>query len=61
MTHAQSEALEHGSLDDQCLDAHPSMVCVHCGTCRNCMSGCECDDPQGAEPCDCGGCEEDHG
>jgi hypothetical protein len=56
MTTAQHEALEIGGLDQFCLDEHPSSVCLHCGSCRMCHSGCQCDDPE--EPCDCGGCDE---
>ncbi len=57
MTQAQAEAIRIGGLDEACLDMHPSSVCVHCGTCRMCHSGCQCDDPDGNEPCDCGGCD----
>jgi hypothetical protein len=58
VTKAQVDALLTGGLDQYCLDNHPSSVCVHCGTCRSCHSGCQCHDPGGSEPCDCGGCDE---
>ena len=58
LTKAQHESLEIGGLDQFCLDEHIDMVCVHCGACRTCHSGCQCDDPEGLESCDCGGCDE---
>jgi hypothetical protein len=60
MTRAQAEALAEGGLSRWCLDNHPDDVCIHCGCCRSCMSGCGCDDPRGEaeEPCYCGGCDE---
>jgi hypothetical protein len=57
MTKAQREALEIGGLDPHCLEIHPNSVCPHCGACRSCKSGCQCDDD--IEDCDCGGCEEE--
>ena len=54
MTESQHEALVSGGLSEHCLDAHPWMVCVHCGACRGCQSGCGCDD---AEDCACPGCQ----
>lgn len=46
MTRAQADALEIGGLDQHCLDAHEDRVCLHCGACRECASGCECDTPE---------------
>jgi hypothetical protein len=56
MTKAQHEALENGGLSQYCYDNHDDMVCPHCGCCRRCMSGCQCD--QELADCDCGGCDE---
>jgi hypothetical protein len=54
ITQSQADALASGGLDQHCLDHHP--VCLHCGACRSCQSGCGCDTPDDAEGCDCGGC-----
>ena len=59
MTRSQREAIETGGLNDFCLAVHPGHVCLHCGTCRTCCSGCGCDTPYDADGCECGGCEED--
>lgn len=59
MTTAQRDALVSGGLDDYCMEHHT--VCVHCGTCTMCHSGCQCANPDCAEDCNCGGCEEYEG
>ena len=56
MTQAQYDAIEMGGLDEYCLEHH--RVCVHCGSCTNCRSGCQCVSPDDSAGCDCGGCEE---
>jgi hypothetical protein len=56
MTTSQYQALESGGLSDHCMDTHPGQVCLHCGTCTYCMSGCQCDTPDDAAGCRCGGC-----
>ena len=53
-TQAQHEAIDAGGLDRACLTSHPWQVCLHCGSCRRCGSGCSCQDPQ--KTCDCDGC-----
>lgn len=57
MTKAQQRCLEAGITPEYCLENHG--VCLHCGACRTCSSGCGCTEPhRTCPPPGCGGCAE---
>ena len=45
VTTAMREAIVEGGLDEQCIESDHD-ICPHCGACRDCASGCGCDDDE---------------